>query len=115
MEASSCSSTNQNAKTNDVANPIAKKRSRDDNSPNQKAKKRPRNDGSSNESAAKNLDELKTKPACKYGAKCYRKNESHWKEYSHPKESQGKSSSLLSPTTKRTSVRVQDLSKLSIK
>jgi hypothetical protein len=25
-----------------------------------------------------------TKPMCKYGAKCYRKNEQHIKQYRHP-------------------------------
>lgn len=30
-----------------------------------------------------------SKPACKYGSKCYRKNPDHHKEFSHPVNEEG--------------------------
>ncbi|XP_066921282.1 tyrosyl-DNA phosphodiesterase 1-like [Clytia hemisphaerica] len=89
MDAPSCSSADHNPRTNEVTNQNSKKRSHDNDSTNENAKKRSRVDNSSNQNCAKdNSDKLKTKPTCKYGEKCYRKNENHWKEFSHPKQEQ---------------------------
>lgn len=32
---------------------------------------------------------MASKPVCKYGASCYRKNPDHFKQYSHPGQSEG--------------------------
>jgi hypothetical protein len=39
-----------------------------------------------------------SKQACKYGANCYRKNDDHLKEFSHPVDSNGKKSKILKKT-----------------
>jgi len=50
-----------------------------DDTANAKRKLSPQNDDQETKKS-----KLEDKPACQYGAKCYRKNPQHFKEYSHP-------------------------------
>ena len=44
---------------------------------------------------------MASKPICKYGASCYRKNPDHFKQYSHPGRSEGEEKSDDEPEVRQ--------------
>jgi hypothetical protein len=44
---------------------------------------------------------MASKPVCKYGASCYRKNPDHFKQYSHPGRSEREEKSTDEPERRR--------------
>ena len=44
---------------------------------------------------------MASKPICKYGASCYRKNPDHFKQYSHPGSSEGEEKSDDEPMVRQ--------------
>ncbi len=62
----------------------------------------PRMSDDSAEPPKKKLKTTDSQPACPYGAKCYRKNPQHLKDYSHPKVDASPGAKLPAPASSST-------------